>query len=357
MTLSLRLHHALEATTLDVSFDAPPGVTVLFGPSGAGKTTVLRAVAGLLTPDDGRITLAGRQVFGPGINLPPHKRRVGYVFQEPRLMPHLNVARNLDYGARLTRRPPPLPRARIIDILGIGALMDRRPATLSGGERQRVAIGRALLAAPDILLADEPLSALDAGRKQTILRCFETLRDDLNIPILYVTHDPAETARLATTVAVLDQGRLTRMGPASAVLSDPAVTPLGSARAGALIQATVHRHHPDGITELRAGPLPLLLPQVDHPPGTPLRIRIEAQDVLIAKTSPRDISALNIWPATVTHLRLGTGPGALVQLDCQGTTLLARITARSARTLALAPGAQVHAILKAVSTPQHGIGT
>lgn len=357
MSLCLRLKHQLSDVTLDMSLEAPPGVTVLFGPSGAGKTTVLRAVAGLLTPDQGQITLAGRTLFGRGINLPPHKRRIGYVFQEPRLFPHRTVAQNLDYGARLTRRAPPLPCARIIDILGIGALLDRRPATLSGGERQRVAIGRALLSAPDILLADEPLAALDDSRKHKILTCFETLRDDLHIPILYVTHDPAEVARLATTVAVLDKGRLTHHGPAGPILSNPAITPLGASQAGAVIDATVHQHHQDGLTELRVGPLPLLLPKTEHPPGTQLRIRIEAQDVLLARTPPTDISALNIWPATVTHMRLGTGPGALIQLDCAGTALLARVTARSARALALAPGTQVHAILKAVSTPQRSIGT
>lgn len=357
MTLSLTLKHDLGDATLDIALDAPAGVTALFGPSGAGKTTVLRAVAGLLVPDHGQITLAGRTLLGPGINLPPHKRRIGYVFQEARLFPHRSVAQNLDFGARLSSRPPPLPRARIIDLLDIGALLDRRPATLSGGERQRVAIGRALLSAPDILLADEPLAALDDARKQLILGCFETLRDDLDIPILYVTHDPAEVARLATTIAVLNKGRLTHHGPAHTILSDPTVTPLGAGQAGAVIEATVHSHHHDGITELRVGALPLLLPKINHPPGTHLRIRVEAQDVMLARTPPTDISALNIWPATVTHLRMGSGPGALVQLDCAGTALLARITARSARALTLAPGAEIYAILKAVSTPQISIGT
>ncbi|MBV7410929.1 molybdenum ABC transporter ATP-binding protein [Maritimibacter sp. DP1N21-5] len=350
MSLSVDIGKRLGDFTLDVAFEAPAGITVLFGRSGSGKTSVINAVAGLSTPDKGSITVDGRTLFDAATNLPPHTRRLGYVFQDARLFPHLTVRQNLDYGRwfrpKATRQADP---ARIIDMLGIGPLLSRRPATLSGGEKQRVAIGRALLSDPAMILADEPLAALDADRKAEILPYFERLRDELQIPVLYVSHSAAEVARLATTVVVLEEGRVVRIGPAADVLSDPQVTPLGVSEAGAVLDATVTRHHDDGLTELAAGPLSLLLPHIPRDPGTSLRVRIEAQDVMLALTKPEGISALNTFPAKVRAIRQGSGPGALVQLDAGGNLLLARITRRSAEALALRPGQDLFAVLKAVS--------
>lgn len=216
MMLSVRLRHSLPGFDLDIDFQVPPGLTVLFGPSGAGKTTVINAVAGLLRPDQGRVVL-GDQVLtdsATGLHLPPHGRRLGHVFQEGRLFPHLSVRRNLLYGRRFAPRGAEGPDlAQVVAMLGIGHLLERRPGALSGGERSRVALGRALLAAPRLILADEPLAALDEARKAEILPFFERLRDESRVPILYVTHSVAEMQRLATTVVTLDAGRVTGIGP------------------------------------------------------------------------------------------------------------------------------------------------
>ncbi|PKP67843.1 MAG: molybdenum ABC transporter ATP-binding protein, partial [Alphaproteobacteria bacterium HGW-Alphaproteobacteria-8] len=201
MTLQIALKHSFKGFELDIDFEAPPGVTVLFGPSGSGKTTVINAVAGLLRPDRGRITAQDWVLVDTEARqfLPPHRRRLGYIFQEGRLFPHLTVRRNLLYGRWFApREARGESLSRVVEMLGIGALLDRRPSALSGGEKQRVAIGRALLSGPKLILADEPLAALDEGRKAEILPYFERLRDEVTIPILYVSHSSAEVARLAT---------------------------------------------------------------------------------------------------------------------------------------------------------------
>ncbi|EPX86933.1 molybdenum ABC transporter ATP-binding protein [Salipiger mucosus] len=352
MTLSVDLQHRLGEFALDVAFEAPPGLTVLFGRSGAGKSSVVQAVAGLLRPEAGRIALGERVLFdsAAGVFLPPHRRRLGYVFQDARLFPHMSVRRNLLYGQRLAPREAAGPGLdEVAELLGIEALLERRPGGLSGGERQRVAIGRALLARPQLILADEPLAALDEARKSEILPYFERLRDEIGLPILYVSHATAEVARLATHVVVLEQGRVARQGSAAEVLSDPQVTPLGARAAGAVLEARVVTQHPDGITELAVGALPLLLPRVARAPGAVVRVHVEAQDVMLATTRPEGISALNVLPVTVRSLRLGEGPGALVQLAAGDSLLLSRITRRSAEALKIAPGQRLYAVLKAVS--------
>lgn len=357
--LEIELHHGFGAFTLDVGFDAPPGVTVLFGRSGSGKSTIVNAVAGLLRPDRGRIVAGGRVLLdrAAGVNLPPHRRRLGTVFQEGRLFPHLSVRQNLAYGAFFApRRAPRIAEDRVIEMLGLGALLDRRPGALSGGEKQRVAIGRALLAAPGMILADEPLAALDAARKAEILPYFERLRDETQVPILYVSHSASEVARLATTVIALEGGRVIAQGPAARVLGDPRVLPVGAREAGALITATLRRHHPDGLSELDAGGLALFVPELASPPGTPLRLRIAAHDVMLARARPEGLSALNILPGQVAELRPGAGPGTLVAIDTPAGRLLARVTQRSALALGLAPGVGVHAVVKSVSVAPADIG-
>jgi molybdate transport system ATP-binding protein len=352
MSLSVTLAHDFPGFRLDLAFDAPPGLTCLFGRSGSGKTTIINAVAGLLRADRARILLNGEALH----DLPPHRRRVGYVFQDARLFPHLTVAQNLGYGARV-RRLPPGDQSRIIELLGIGALLPRRPAALSGGEKSRVAIGRALLSDPRLLLMDEPLAALDEARRAEILPHIERLRDDLRLPILYVSHSLPEVARLATTIAVIEAGQLAAFGPAADILSDPATAPLlGLRDAGAILTARIAAQEEDGLTRLDTRAGPIWLPRLDAALGQAVRIRIAAQDVILARTRPEGLSALNILPATVTALLDGQGPGTLVRLDLGGEHLLARVTRRSARQLELAPGVAVHAVLKSVSVAQRDVG-
>lgn len=356
MTVSVALAHDFGGFSIDVAFEAPAGVTVLFGPSGSGKSTVLNAVAGLLRPDRGRIAIDGTVLTDTEarVILPPHRRRLGIIFQDGRLFPHLTVRQNLRYGRwfapRAERRSS---EPAVVEMLGIGALLDRAPATLSGGERQRVAIGRALLAEPRLILADEPLSALDADRKAEILPYLERLRDELRVPMLYVSHAPPEVARIATTVVMLKAGRVTATGPPAEVLADPS---LAGRDLGAVIEATVARHHPDGVTELTAGGLPLFLPTLAAQPGDRLRLRIAAADVMLARTRPEGLSALNMLSGTVEEVR-EDGDIVLVRIATPAGRVLSRITRRSARQLAVAPGAALTAIVKSLSHGPEDVGT
>lgn len=352
MTLDISLSHAFADFRLEVDLSLPGGLTCLYGRSGSGKTSIVNAVAGLLRPQRARIELDGIALH----DLPPHRREIGYVFQDSRLFPHLTVAENLTYAPRLRRR-----RAegldRIVALLGIGGLLQRRPGALSGGERQRVAIGRALLSQPRLLLMDEPLAALDEPRKAEILPYVEALRDETGLPILYVSHALPEVARLATTIVVVEAGRVLAVGPAAGILSDVATAPLlGLRDAGAVLAARIVAQDADGLTQLMTLAGPIWLPQVAGETGRVLRIRIGAQDVILARARPEGLSALNILPATVDALHPGQGPGVLVRLDLGGEYLLARITRRSAQALELKPGDRIHAILKSVSVAQADIG-
>ncbi|MEM6588643.1 MAG: molybdenum ABC transporter ATP-binding protein [Pseudomonadota bacterium] len=352
MTLTVELSHSYPDFDLDVSFEAPPGVTVLFGPSGSGKTSVMRAVAGLIKPDRAKITLNEDQLT----DLPPHKRRIGFIFQDARLFPHLTVQKNLNYGARFAPKGDSPSQDRIVEMLGLGHLLKRRPATLSGGETQRVAIGRALLSRPGLILADEPLASLDEARKSEILPYFERLAAEVDTPILYVTHSVTELARLASHVVVMENGHVVRSGTVSNVLSDP--DGLGdSVRAmGSLLNATVARHHDDGLTELDAGGNPLFLPRLERAKGDAVRLRVAAHDVILSRTRPSGLSALNILPCHVLAIRPRDGAGTLVSLDTPAGQCLARITGRSAKALDLAPGAPCFAIIKTVSIAPDDIG-
>ncbi|WP_353473356.1 molybdenum ABC transporter ATP-binding protein [Salipiger sp. H15] len=359
MTLSVDLRHRFGGFDLDARFEAPAGITVLFGRSGSGKTTIVNAVAGLLRPDAGRIAAEELVLLDTerGLWLPPHRRRIGYIFQEGRLFPHLSVRQNLRYGAWFSpSRAAAADFGRVVEMLGIGPLLDRRPGALSGGEKQRVAIGRALLSAPRMILADEPLAALDEARKSEILPYFERLRAEASIPILYVSHSAAEVARLATTVVALEAGRVTRQGPAAEVLADPAVTPLGARAAGAVLHATVARHHDDGLTELDATGTPLFIPRLGAAPGTQVRVRIAAHEVILSRARPEGLSALNIISGHVQEIRSGEGPGMLVSLETGAGRVLARITRRSAAALELAPGVPCHAVMKTVAVAPEDIG-
>lgn len=356
--LDLKLRHQIGAFSLDLNFEAARGITALFGRSGAGKTTVINAVAGLITPDDGYIRVGDMDLFDParGVNLAAHQRQAGYIFQEARLFPHLSVAQNLRYGMRYRGARPAPDFTDIVEMLGLEALLQRRPAMLSGGEKQRVAIGRALLAAPRILLADEPLAALDEARKQEILPYFERLRDEMDIPILYVSHAPTEVARLATEVIMIEAGRIQAHGRPSEVFSDPHSLPAGSREAGAVIEATLTAHHEDGVSELRNTDLALFVPRLSGDLGRKLQLRIAAHEVILATQKPQGISALNVIEGTIHSIRSGDGPAVLVAVDTKLGRILARVTRRSAHLLGLDEGRAVYAILKTLSVAREDIG-
>jgi molybdate transport system ATP-binding protein len=361
MSLDVVLRHSFPGFALDVAFSAPEGVTALFGHSGSGKTTVVNAVAGLLRPDAGRVVVGDTVLLDTAAKrvVPTWRRRVGYVFQEDRLFPHLTVRQNLAFGRWFAPRGARIENPdHVVEFLGIGALLDRRPGLLSGGEKQRVAIGRALLAAPRLLLMDEPLASLDEARKAEILPYLERLRDETRIPILYVSHSMPEVARLATTVVALNGGSLVRAGPAKEVLSDPEAVPVvGVREAGAVLSARVVSHDAvDDLTELAISAGRLVLPRLTAAPGAQVRVRIAAHDVMIAKSLHSDISALNVLPATVALIHEGRGPGAVVVLVVGEDRLLARLTRRSVRQLQLAPGDSCYAIIKATAIAPRDIG-
>lgn len=360
MRFELSLRHRFPDRDIELSLSGGPGVTALFGPSGAGKTTAIKVMAGLIRPQEGRVRLGDRTLFdsAAGIAVDMHKRRLGYVFQDGRLFPHLTVQENIRFGQRYSAPERALPEGLLVDLLGIGDLLDRRPATLSGGETQRVALARALLAGPDMLLMDEPLAALDAPRKEEILPYLDRLKTEMQMPILYVTHAVEEIARLADHVVLLEAGRITRQGPIFDVLSDPEAMPLlGVREAGAILRAEVVEHLEDGLTRLSAGPGHLELPGVTAAPGETLRLRILATDVMLSNTRPEGLSARNILPVTIGSLQTGRGPGIAAVLLLGDQRLLARVTSRSCEEMGLTPGQQIFAILKATAVARSGITT
>ncbi|MBZ8118757.1 molybdenum ABC transporter ATP-binding protein [Roseovarius sp. LXJ103] len=361
MSLNVALRHRFAEFALDVAFEAGAGVTALFGPSGAGKTSVANAVAGLFQPDEGRITLRDNVLFdrAAGVNVPTARRRIGVVFQDGRLFPHLDVAGNLAFGARYApQEAGGVEVGAICDLLGIGHLTARLPGALSGGEKQRVALARALLMQPQLLVMDEPLAALDGPRKDEILPYLERLRDADGAPIIYVSHSVAEIARLADRIVVLDQGRVVRTGPVGDVLSDPVMMPfVGVREAGSVLAAVVLERHADGLTRLGLSGGEMVLPGVGADVGKSLRIRVLAQDVIVALEKPKGLSSRNILRAAVEELHPGSGPGMAVSLRLGADRLLVRITRRAAEELSLAPGLEVYAILKATAIARGDIGT
>ncbi len=357
MTLTAHIVHRFAELNIDAAFEVPAGVTALFGRSGAGKSTIVNAIAGLFRPDQAQISLQGDILSDAQRHVAPHNRGMGYVFQDARLFPHMSVGQNLDYGTRFARRAPIASRDEVVSLLGLETLLERRPGTLSGGERQRVAIGRALLAAPRMLLMDEPLASLDAPRKADILPYIEALKARVSLPVLYVSHDMDEIARLADRLIVLRDGRIAAQGPIFDVLSDPGAIPhLGVREAGAILTATVEQHGEDGLSRLSTGAGPLNLPGVAAPEGTGLRIRILAQDVILSLGRPEGLSALNVLDVTVTSIHDGHGPGAAVVLDAGGQRLLARVTSRTVPRMGLVPGLKCYAIVKAMAVAPAAIG-
>ncbi|MGO4907190.1 molybdenum ABC transporter ATP-binding protein [Pseudorhodobacter sp. W20_MBD10_FR17] len=357
--LTLDVTHSYLGFHLSVQQTLPStGLTALFGRSGSGKSTLLRIIAGLDAGAKGRVAWNGQPWQDTGHFTPPYERGLGFVFQNTRLFPHLTVAQNLAYADKRAKGLPGPTLPDIIDALDLGPLLPRHPATLSGGEASRTAIGRALLTRPRMLLMDEPLAALDEARKSEILPYIERLRDQIGTPILYVSHNMAEVARLATHLMLIDAGRITHHGPIEALLADPSTAhALGVREAGSIVNATLTAQDADGLTQLATSAGPLWLPQITAPIGSRIRVRILAQDVILSRSAPTGLSALNILPATVTDLRTGDGPGALVQLRVGADLILARITRRSATDLGLAIGTECFAILKSVSVARGSIST
>ncbi len=345
---------------LEVAFEAPgQGIVALFGKSGAGKTSVIDMLAGLAQPERGRIAVDGATLFdsAAGVDLPPERRRLGYVFQEGRLFPHLDVRANLLYGfRRRLAAERPIGLDRVVELLGLGALLDRRPNNLSGGEKQRVAIGRALLANPRLLLMDEPLASLDAARKEEILPFIEQLRD-LGVPIVYVSHDSAELLRLADTVVLMADGRVAATGPVEDILGRLDLRPLtGVHEAGAVLRARVARHDEAfQLTHLEFAGGELHVARIDLPVGTGVRVRVSARDVSLALEPPRGISIINVFRGSVVELAPGGGPHVDVRVDV-GTPLWARVTRRSAHDLGLAPSLGVYVLVKGVAIDARSLG-
>jgi molybdate transport system ATP-binding protein len=358
--LEVDIEHRLAAFELDIHFRAGRGLTALFGRSGAGKTSVVNAIAGLIRPQRGRIVVDGSVLVDTeqGVFASTHRRRVGYVFQEGRLFPHLTVRHNLLFGRRFA---PAAARSvgleDVVELLGIGPLLDRRPGRLSGGEKQRVAIGRALLARPRVLLMDEPLASLDAGRKDEILPYLERLRDRAGVPIVYVSHSVAEVTRLATTIVLMSDGRVREVGPVQEVMGRAELYPLaGRFEAGAVLAVRVAAHDTRwGLTELAGSFGKLVIPRLEAPVGTALRVRIRARDVILAAVPPTGISALNVLAGRVEQL-VPIEEGALeVQLRVGNERLLARITRRSGEALGLFPEREVFAVIKTVAIDRRSL--
>ena len=347
----------LGAFHLRAAFAADAPVIGIFGRSGAGKSSVVNAIAGILKPARGSICVDGRCLFDAlrGIDLRPEARRCGYVFQDSLLFPHLDVRTNLLYGHR--RRSAAerfVEPARVIDLLGLSGLLDRRPATLSGGERQRVAIGRALLAQPRILLFDEPLASLDAPRKGEVLDYIERLRDDVRIPIVYVSHSVSEMARLADTIVMLADGRCTAVGSVEAIFGRRDLEPEDIRETASVIDARVASHdREDALTTLVFDGGQLVVPLIEATMGARMRAIIRARDVSLALRRPEDISIVNILTGRVHSIDARDGV-VDVAVAIGSASLMARITRHSLRALAIREGLEVHALVKAVSLDSRG---
>lgn len=355
MSLDIRFRQDFAGFALDVDLSLPgQGVSALFGPSGCGKSTLLRCIAGLNAAPQGRCVVNG-EVWQDGANsLPTHRRPLGYVFQEPALFAHLSVEANLDYGRRRVREAGQrVARERAIALLGIGHLLQRSPAGLSGGERQRIAIARALLTGPQLLLMDEPLAALDLARKNEFMPYLERLTHELDIPVVYVSHAPDEVARLAHHIVAMETGRVVAAGPLAEVLSRVDLPirlgeDAGVVLDGVVVERDVQWHlariaFPGGCLWVRDG---------GQDKGTSVRIRILARDVSLALSPSADTSLLNSLPVVVDALGDESHPAlALCRLKVGSgsSSLLARLTRRSAAALNLQPGQAVWAQIKAVA--------
>jgi molybdate transport system ATP-binding protein len=351
VSIQAQFRLARAGFALDVALELPGrGVTAVFGPSGSGKTTLLRCIAGL-EHAAGRLDVKGQVWQDDGNFVPPHRRSLGYVFQEARLFPHLSVAGNLDFAERRSGAAPVGDREYIVDLLGLDALLDRVPDTLSGGERQRVAIARALLTSPRLLLLDEPLASLDHARKQEILPCLERLRDELHIPLIYVSHSADEVARLAEHIVVMDGGRSVAQGPLAETLARLDLPIALGDDVGVVFSGVVKERDAEWhLARIAFNGGELWVRDSGVAVGRAVRLRILARDVSIALSRHDDASIMNLLPVTVRASAEEDHPAqVLVQLQAGETKLLARLTRHSVQRLGLVPGQTVWAQIKAVA--------
>ncbi|MEM6382205.1 MAG: molybdenum ABC transporter ATP-binding protein [Pseudomonadota bacterium] len=335
---------------LEANIELTGSVAAVFGPSGSGKSTLLKAIAGLITPESGRIALGDRVMFDAATrtNVPVHQRRVGMVFQDARLFPHLSVRRNLTYGARGQGQASVTDVREMAAFLGLENKLDRKPAGLSGGEAQRVAIGRALLSKPDLLMLDEPLAGLDQARKHSVLSLLETLRTQWDIPIVYVSHARDEVVRIADTLVVVADGVASEAGTPETALMVAGPGPVTAVKARLVAKSAL-----DGLSELSISGGRLFLPQVDAPLGSELTLEISARDVMLATVEPKGLSALNVLSGVITSVEDGGNHATrLVTVDLGGSLIKAELTDRSCRLMELSGGKPVFAIIKAAALGQ-----
>ncbi len=359
--LEVDLQQRLGDFELRAKFASNAPVVALFGRSGAGKSSVVNLLAGIAKADHGRIALNGEVLLDTacGIDVPPEARRIGYVFQDGMLFPHLSVRRNLAYGEKLvTAGDRYIDRDKVITLLGLEEFLERKPANLSGGEKQRVAIGRALLTSPRLLLLDEPLASLDSTRKSEILQYIELLRDEFRIPIVFVSHAVEEVTRLADEIVLLDRGQVTATGSVEAIMGRLDLKPLtGRYEAGAVIEAVVASHDiANDLVTLAFNGGSFIVPGVGALIGERVRLRVRARDVSIATSKPSGISILNTLPGTLIEISDESGPIIDVRIRIGEAVLIARITRYSARQLSLAVGLPVYALVKAISLDRHSVG-
>jgi molybdate transport system ATP-binding protein len=359
MTVSVAIRHQQGSFALDAAFASNGRLTAIFGPSGCGKTTLVNIIAGLVRPAFAKVEVDGRTLVDTekGVWLAAHRRHVGYVFQDARLFPHLKVSQNLNYGRWFARHRTHYaePRA-IIDLLGIEHLLDRKPHELSGGEKQRVALGRALLLSPELLLMDEPLASLDEARKHEVLPYIEMLRDEFRVPIIYVSHALEEVARLATDIVVLSKGKLLRTGPAEEIVQQlgHGIRDEGS-EAGTLLDMKVASYdEASDLTLLQSAAGEARVPGRIASPKENVRLLIRARDVMIATARPKGLSALNIFAGTIAELKAEDRYSVIVVLRCGEASILARITRYSSQALHLKPGLKAYAVIKTMSVATPG---
>lgn len=350
----------LGGPLIEAAFASDAAILALFGRSGSGKSTVVNALAGLLRPDAGRIVVDGEVLFDAarGIDVPVEARGVGYVFQDGLLFPHLTARQNLLYGAgRVGTRS--IIFDQVVSLLGIEALLERRPAALSGGEKQRVAIGRALLSNPRILLMDEPLASLDAGRRGEILRLIERVRDELKVRIIYVSHSIGEVTRLADDVALMNEGRVLVCASVEEIFNRADLRPYtGRFEGGALIEAEAVKHDAHYfLTTFRFGDGgELVAPGLDAPIGSRVRIRIRARDIALATKKPEGLSIRNVLAGEVVMINAGSGAIAEVRVRVSGKELPARISRRSVDEMGLKPGVPVFVLVKTIAFDKRSMG-
>ena len=357
--LDVSIHVQRGSFELAASFCAPtPGITALFGRSGSGKSTLVGALNGLLPEVRGRIRIGDQPWLDTqqGIDVPAEERRIGCVFQQPRLFPHLSVDGNLAYAARrATRHPQFVARADVLELLGLGPLLQRRTGSLSGGECSRVALGRALLSQPRLLILDEPFASLDAARREEVMPYLERLRDHYALAMVYVSHQYDEVLRLASHVVLLEAGRVQASAtPTALSLNEDLRRIVGGDRAGAVIEGPViDWDEALCLATVAVGTGRLLLPGTGLRRGGMARVLVPARDVMLATTAPVGLSVRNQLAGTVTALTADPPGGWLVHVDVGGTTLLARVTTPAVRDLDIAPGQHLYVLVKAESLRGH----